>query len=287
MFVRECENACEFLKEYERILLEREAVSQLLLYNAYQEKDSHVSTKGSYGAVIESDLIILLYGIVSENSLLLYPVNQDKALEAVVKLTDSLVEKHISVSGIIARLDLCQGFIKQYKNYHNIAFLQKQGMDIMEIRKVNEIKPAEGLQRLAHPEDAMLVADWMLRIQMEAMQSELDYEAVLENAEKLIRDNRIYLYENTERRVVSMAAAARKLVHGITITDIYTPEEYRGNGYAAANIYYLSKALLEQGQEFCSIIVDKNNMLSIRAYEKVGYWILEDQYVFKLLEQEE
>lgn len=286
MIVKEYENAHRFLQEYEAVMLEREAVCQLLLYSAYQEKASTVNTGSSFGAVLESDAVILLFCIVPEYGLLLHPVIPDKAAEAAVILADFLAGSHTIISGIIAKLELCQSFIEQYRSYSNVSFLQKLGTDIMEIRKVNDIKPVEGIQRLAVPEDAKLVADWMIRFQMEAMLSELDYEAALKNTIKLINESKVYLYENNEHDVVSMAVTARKLVHGISITYIYTPEEYRGNGFAAANIYYLSKILLEQGQEFCSIFVDKNNLLSIRAYEKVGYQVLDDNYEFKVIELE-
>lgn len=286
MIIREYENACSFLREYEALMLEREAVCQLLLYSAYQEKDSTVNSGSSFGAILEAETTILLFCIVPEYGLLLYSVIPDKAPEATVILADYLAGNHTSISGIIAKLELCQSFIEQYRNYNNVSFLQKLGTDIMEIRKVNEIKPVEGFQRLAVSEDAKLVADWMIRFQMEAMLSELDYEAALNYTEKLIQESKIFLFESAGQTVVSMAVAARQLVHGVAITYIYTPEEYRGNGYAAANIYYLSKALLEQGQDFCSIFVDKNNLLSIRAYEKVGYQVLDDNYEFKVIEHE-
>jgi len=116
--------------------------------------------------------------------------------------------------------------------------------------------------------------------------SEMDYEAALKKATKYIEDKKIYLYENSEQKVVTMAVAARKLAHGIAITYVFTPEEYRGKGYAAANLYYLSKEMLLQGYEFCTLFVDKKNPLSNRAYEKVGYKILEDNYEFKVIPTE-
>jgi predicted GNAT family acetyltransferase len=171
----------------------------------------------------------------------------------------------------------------QYKKHINCTFAMKQGMDIMEIRKVNDIKPVEGSQRLALPEEAKLIADWMIQFQMESLASELDYEAALNKATKYIEENKIYIYENSEKKVVTMAIASRKLVHGMAITYVFTPEENRGKGYAAANMYYLSKNLLEQGYEFCTLFVDKKNPLSNRAYEKVGYKILEDNYEYMVI----
>jgi predicted GNAT family acetyltransferase len=123
----------------------------------------------------------------------------------------------------------------------------------------------------------------MIRYQIEAAISEMDYEDALNKATSLVEEKQIYVFENPENKIVSMAAAFRKLVRGIAISYIYTPEEFRGNGYAAANIYYLSKQLLEQGNEFCTLFVDKKNPLSGRAYEKVGYHIVDESYEYKVV----
>jgi predicted GNAT family acetyltransferase len=126
----------------------------------------------------------------------------------------------------------------------------------------------------------------MIEFQMEARASEMDYEAALNRANTLIENKKIYFYENLDHKVVTMAVAARELVHGIAITYVYTPEEFRGKGYAAANMYYLSKEMLEKGYEFCTLFVDKKNPLSGRAYEKVGFKTQEDNYEYKVIPAE-
>jgi predicted GNAT family acetyltransferase len=283
MLVKEYENARTFLGDYETILIENEAVSQLLLYNAHQKINSLENEKGLFGAVLEEEKTFLLFCNVEPHNLVVHVVIQEGIAQASVALADFLGDHHITINGINAKHEVCQNFMEQYKKNINCTFVEKLGMDIMEIRKVNDIKPVEGNQRHALPEEAKLIADWMIRFQIESLMSEMDYEAALNKTMKLIEDHNIYLYENNEQKVVTMAVAARKLVHGIAITYVFTPEEYRGKGYAAANMYFLSKELLEQGFEFCALFVDKKNPLSNRAYEKVGYKILEDNYEFTVI----
>jgi len=283
MVVKEYDRAHEFLAEYEATLLEREAVSQLLLYNAYQCRNNNLVDKGIFGSVTEEGKAILLYCNISPHNLVIYMVNHEKTITAASFLADYLGINQVKINGINARNDICQAFMEHYKKHYNCTFVEKLGMDIMEIREVNEIKPVEGSQRIAAQEDAKRIADWMIEFQIEALMSELDYEAALKKATKYIVEGRIYLYENDEQKVVTMAIAARKLVHGMAITYIFTPEEYRGKGYAAANMYYLSRELLDQGYEFCTLFVDKKNPLSNRAYEKVGYIVLEDNYEYQMV----
>lgn len=281
MEVKEFRDARSFLDAYEAVLLEQESVSQLVLYSAYHCCQDETCTNAIFGAVIEEEEVYLLFCNVAPYNMALYAVNIDKSMAAGEVLADYFGGNRITISGIYAKYDICQSFIGQYKKHVNCTFIEKMGMDIMEIRAVNEVKPLEGVHRPAKPDEAKLVAEWMIEFQLEALTNEMDYEAALQKASQLIEESKIFFYENDEQKVVSMAAASRSLVHGIAITYVYTPEEYRGKGYAAANIYYLSKALLEQGYEFCTLFIDKKNPLSNRAYEKVGYNIVEEIYEYK------
>ncbi len=287
MIVKEYSNADLFLKEYEAILLEKEAAAQLLLYFANQSLTGPGTGKELFGAVMEETRIVLLYVIIRGVDLIIYAAATDKEEEAAGVLADYLGNSHITIEGLNAKQTLCQSFMKQYMKYRKVSFIQKVGTDIMELRQVNDIKPVAGSQRLAVSEDSKLVADWMIQFQIEALMDEADYEAALLRATQLINRKELYLYEDEEQRAVSMAAATRRLIHGMGITYVFTPEEYRGKGYAAANIYYLSKTLLEQGFDFCTLYVDKKNPLSNRAYEKVGYKVIEDNYEYKIIPLEE
>lgn len=294
MEVKEYRDAQAFLEDYEAVMLEQEAVSQLVLYSAYhsfqnqtvQNDNANIDNTAVFGAVTEDDKVILLFADVIPYNLDVYVVKQEKASPASAALADYLGKNHIAVNGIVAVNDVCSGFMEVYKKLAGISFRKKLGIDIMELRKVNELIPIEGSHRLADPSEAKLVAEWMIEFQMESLESEMDYEAALKRAEKLINEKKIYFYEDMEQKVVTMAVAARKLVHGTAITYIFTPEEHRGKGYAAANIFYLSKELLEQNNDFCTVFVDKKNPLSGRAYEKVGYKTVGDIYEYNIIPKE-
>lgn len=286
MEVKEYENARAFINEYEAVLLEREAVSQLVLYNAYQGIKLPADKEAYYGAVLEGNTAVLLYSCIMPYNLSVYSTGTDHIEQASIALADFLGNNHVVVNGIYGKYEVCQGFIEQYKKHTGCTFMEKQGMDIMELRELNDIKLVEGTHRLAMQAESKLVAEWIIEFQMEARTSEMDYEAALSIANNLLEKNKVYFFENSERKIVTMAAASRELAHGVGITYVFTPEEYRGMGYAAANIYYLSKELLEKGYEFCTLFVDKKNPLSNRSYEKVGYKILEDIYEYKMIPAE-
>lgn len=289
MFVREYENASKFLIDYEEIMMDREAVSQLILYNAYHNLTAVASAKCMFGAVLDEEVHLLFCNVAPYN-LVIYAVNsninKEKMQEATKALVDFIININIPIKGINAKFDLCKSFIDAYKEREDVDFLENLGMDIMEIRTVNDVKPVEGVHRLAKQEEAKLIADWMIQYYFETLASEMDYEAALNKVTKLISEDKIFVYENTEQKVVSMGVATRQLVHGMAFSYAFTPEEYRGKGYAIANIYYMSKYFLENGFEFCTLFVDKRNTLSERAYEKVGFHIIEDNFDYRMLYNE-
>jgi predicted GNAT family acetyltransferase len=284
MLIKEYDEEGLFLKDYEYHIRRKEAVGQLLLYPAYNSLSPMDEGREIYGAVLQEQEPILLFCNKIGHNLILLSLQQENSVDAAVALADYFGSRNIAITGITGQGELCQSFIDQYKMLVPCNFIQNQETEIMEVRQVNEQKTISGQQRLADPSEAKLVADWMLRFWMEARMSELDYEAALVKATWLIEEKKLYLYENEEGEAVSMAAICKTVLSGIMITYIYTPEEYRGMGYTASNIYYLSKFLLTQGYDFCTLLSDKKNLLLKRAYEKVGYRTLEDVCRYMLLQ---
>lgn len=285
MVVKVYDNAKLFLEENETALLERESVSQLVLYNAYQIQKNIQENNGQLGVVMEEDEIILHFSNRPPHNMAIYIYDNSKDTNAAAMLlADYMAENQIHFEGIHASQEICEAFIDQYRKSVKSTFAEKMAMDIMEITQVNELKGVEGKTRLAIPEEAKLMTEWLVQFQIEALTKEIDYESALVKITRLIDDNKLYVFEDTNEAVVSMAASTRQLIHGIAISYVYTPEEYRGMGYAAANVYNVSKKYLDDGNDFCTLFVDRKNLLSKRAYEKVGYETIDEMYEYKLLQ---
>lgn len=281
MVVHEYENAKAYLEIHEEALLEYESCSQLVLFSAYQNVDRFDHEECRFGVVFDQGQTILHFCNVLPHHMDLYvPCNlEDHIEEAAKALADYAVEEEFVIKGLFGKQNVCQSFIEQYKKGRHCGFVEKRPMDIMEIRELYDITLVEGNHRLATEEDMKLIAEWIVNIQIEAEASEINYELALIKAKKLIEAKRFFLYEDNEGTVVSMAAASKQLLHGVAFNYVYTPEEYRGIGYAVANVYHMTKNYLEQGYQFCTLYVDKEHNLSSRAYEKLGY-----QFVYEIYE---
>lgn len=286
MFVIVYENPDAYLRDYEAVLLEKEAISQLILYEAYRlRQKTYEDKEGLFGVVMDENSPILHFFNMPSRNLIIYIQDDSRDIrQAAMILADYLAENQIIPEGLNAKYEVCEAFIGQFTKSFNCTFAERMALYIMEIRQLIDIKPAEGRTRLAIPNEVKLLTEWMIQYQIEALAKEVDYESALTSISKLINNNKLYVFENAQQIVVSMAAATRRLARGVAINNVYTPEEYRGMGYAATNIYNISKTYLEDGNVFCTLFVDKNNILSKRAYEKVGYNVIDDIYEYKLLQ---
>lgn len=278
------ETVSKFLEENKSILLERESVSQLILFNALiNEKESTSPTKCFGKVVDDKNGPLLLFANVHPYNLLIHAVCPRGYTSGVIELADYIIDRGIEINGLNTKKEICDCFIEEYKRKQlGYDFKENLAMDIMELRSLKEIKLAEGKFRNAKLDDLDIIAKWMVEFASDALGESVFYDDQIPKAKHMIESRAFYVFENTEGILVSMAAAARQLPNGVCINYVYTPEQYRNKGYAATNMYYLSKSILDQGNQFCTLFVDKKNPISNRVYKKIGYEIIEDQFDYRL-----
>lgn len=286
MIIRRYETPQIFLAIYEELLLEQEAATQLLLHNAYQKLIVPVCPSCIFGAVLKEEEPVLLFCNVLPHNLVLYAMKKDEGIAAVEELASFIWKEDIKINGVNGQQALCQKFIEVYSQWNGAAFVEHLALDIMEVRELQEMELIDGHQRKATEEDGSLVTDWVIQYKMETKTVELNYEEAMVRVRRWIGEEKLYLYINDSHVPVSMVVIVRKLLHGLGMGYAYTPDEYRGNGYAVANVYHLCKAFLRDDVEFCSLFVDRKNQVSHRAYEKIGFQFIEDHYEYRLLEME-
>jgi len=280
MRVIEYNDANAFFNDYKQILLENEAACQLILNNIFLHTEAGASGR-IFGSVIDDAGVYLMFCKMPSNSMAIYAANKEHIAESAQKLSEYMIAGGFMAGEIRGNYDVCLHLAEHISKNVECSFAKTGEMAILELREVNDIKLAEGIQRPARADEVQLVADWMIESQLEAVSSEMDYEDMLKKAAQYIDDGKVYLFEKDDI-VVSMVIKERKLIKGVLLSYIYTPVDYRGEGYAAANVYYLSKALLDEGNEFCTMMADKKNPLSIRTYEKIGYRVIDDIYEYRL-----
>lgn len=267
-----CQNGQQFIEQFKTILVTREVVYQLIMSNAFASKEIMCCPECFFGAVLdESEQPVLLFGHTAPHRLLIYSVDNKLNQQAVSLLANYVHEKKIDISGISASESICNEFLSFDKAH---SYQRGISMDIMELRKVNDIELNSGHFRSANGEDLDLIARWHIAFNAEANGHLINYtEAYVKNQKRI---NDFYLFEDISGKICAMACVARKLLEGCCITMVYTDPTERGKGYCSTLMYHLAKLQLEKGYKYLGLFVDQENPISNHTYKKVGYRVLED-----------
>ena len=273
----------EFLKINEKVLLKKEAVNQLILFNAYTNKDEDFNKDILFGRVEDREGILLIFCNVSPYNLLIHNLKEE--VDGSIKvLADYLIENKIGIRGINSSKKVCEKFIDYYEEKAKCKFNERLAMDVMELRKLNQVTLPKGYFREATEKDLDLIIDWHIKFVKEALNEDMVVEDFIEKLVTRIRNGAIYIFEDENHIPVSMAAFTKQLKKGISVSLVYSDARKRGMGYGVAVVYNLSKLYLERGNEFCSLFVDKRNPVSNGVYAKIGYKIIEDNFDYRIVQ---
>lgn len=277
------ERVKDFYEKTRQFLLQREAVSQLLIANALRNIEEMSTPERFFGCAIdEQGEYALMFCSVHPFNLCVYSMGSPQEDYYIKELAQYLHTHNLPIKGITAKDTLCMSFLETYQALSHQEVKLELAMDIMELKKLSPINLAKGSIRKASLNELDLITRWEILFAKEALNKDVE-EGVLERVRKKIELGIIYLYFNEQDEPVSMLNAARKLENGMVFNEIYTPVRYRGKGYAQTNVHLASKMYLEQGNQFCALFVDKTNPISNRVYEKVGYEIIENCYAYQIM----
>ena len=273
----------DFLDDNDEFLLEKEALTQLILVNAKSNEEKETSEDILFGR-IENNLgmVKLIFCSVKPRNLIVYDLDKE-SYESPEFLAEYLIKEKIDISGINANKKVCDKFIAYYKEIKKCEFKEKLAMDIMELRKPNvDMVYPKGTFREANLSDLDMLIDWEIKFTKEALDEDIKVEDFKEKLTSRIENKQVYLFEDENNIPMSMTVMNRQLKKGISISLVYSSKEGRGKGYGLAVVYNVCKEYLNRGNEFCTLFVDKKNPISNGVYKKIGFEILEDNYDYRI-----
>lgn len=124
----------------------------------------------------------------------------------------------------------------------------------------------DGELRAASDADMPLLVEWMDAFSLDIGISGIDHRA---RAESLILGSSLFLWEDSVPR--SMVAATAKTPHGVRLGYVYTPEAFRGSGFATIAVASLTDRLLREGRRMAFLYTDLSNTTSNSIYARIGY----------------
>ena len=269
----------DFLRENRDFLRKNEAVCQLNLGNCITHAQEKCRPGLLFGRYEEAGAMCLLFGDTAPwNICLNAPLGMEASIQAAADLARYLLEENIEIAGVTARKDLADAFMGAYGE----QFTLRSSMDIMVLRETIAPEKQPGLVRNTTADDIDLVAQWCHGFYLDIHGEEHSLEDIRKEQGERVKNGLYYLFETPEGQPVSMAAAFRDLSHGICISGVYTPPQYRGQGYCQNTVAALCREKLSEGKDYCTLFVDKKNPISNRVYKKIGFEIVENCYEYKL-----
>ncbi len=182
-------------------------------------------------------------------------------------LAEELYRRGITLPGVVGPSPGAECFARCWSEFGGHTARLDMGQNVYRSDRVEWGIPCVGRLRPANPDDLALLVPWYEQFHRDlrfdgphntrgGLQEKVDYE-------------QLYVWENGQ--VTSMAAWARETSRGVTINLVYTPSEFRRNGYATACVAALTQHLLDQGHASCFLHADRQNPTSNAIYQKIGY----------------
>ncbi len=168
------------------------------------------------------------------------------------------------VSGLVTEVG---AFLQAWQTLTGQSHQQIMNMKIHQLTQVKPVATVSGYLRPATETDRPLLLDWFT-----AFSSEVG-ELVSQEAEQAVstglKKQSIHLWQDGSP--VSWASGSQSLPAAARIGPVYTPPEYRQQGYATACVAALSQKLLDQGCDRCFLFTDLANPTSNHIYQEIGY----------------
>lgn len=143
----------------------------------------------------------------------------------------------------------------------------------MRLFRLGELTPPDpapaGGERLATEADVPLVAAWTREFALAIGDEPAeDYTGFVTER---ISEGRLWLWEDSDGRPVSMAAVSRAIEGQARVHLVHTPPAERGRGYAAGATAAVSRAAREAGAAQVLLFTDLANPTSNALYRRLGY----------------
>ncbi|MDJ0636128.1 MAG: GNAT family N-acetyltransferase [Xenococcaceae cyanobacterium MO_188.B29] len=271
MQIQQFNNPKLYYEKVKAYLLQEEAVHCMILgiCNTLIESPHHYETQPYLVAIKNKDRVVAAAVRTSPRKLIL---SRSPQSEAIVKIAQDLATKDKSLPGVIASQPEATIFAQTWHSLTGQTYQQSLALRIHQLEAVSSLKQAKqisGYLRQATASDHQLLTTWIQDFRQEALGQNAPKSESDRWFDSKLKQDSLFVWQ--DQTIVSMVAYGGKTPQGIRINAVYTPPEYRQNGYATACVAAISQKLLDRGYKYCFLYTDVNNPTSNSMYQKIGY----------------
>ncbi|MBC7712439.1 MAG: GNAT family N-acetyltransferase [Rhizobacter sp.] len=259
-----------FLAANEELLLAQESFHNLILGLAYGIRDGKVITSGPLYFSIEENGKVIACALRS-NVERPFIVTQcpDYGIDQLINV---LNDEKINLKAVVGEEKTSTYFKDQWTKLNNLNFKVSIHLGVYQCHKV--IMPENLSSKLIQgsKEHSEIIRKYISGFFDDCFPD--NKNAKEEVAILLTRhlDNKtVFLLVNEKNEVVSMDVHARSTLNGGTISLVYTPPEYRGQGFGSTVVALTAQKILDDGKKFVTLFTDLTNPTSNSIYQKVGF----------------
>jgi hypothetical protein len=196
------------------------------------------------------------------------------------RVADDLLGRKIGLPGVNGPKETSRAFAELWAKKKGCMYELHRSMRIYQLSNIIFSRPVNGRMRLSLSSETGALADYAADFNTDIGEPQTMQQATA-TVEQLTKDRRLYVWDDGGIR--SVTAVGGPTAHGMRISLVYTPPEFRGKGYASALVVAVSQAMLDSGKKFCFLFADLTNPVSNRIYQRIGFVPVCDfaEYEFK------
>ncbi len=263
----------DFLLALEPVLAENELLNSLMLGIAYRVREvpEAYGEIPPYFAMVAEEGVPILAAVMTPPFGVILSALADDVHTALPLLAADLQASGYPVPDVSGANPLPGQFAEIWADLTGSKYELEMAQRIYELRQVTLPTGVPGRFTQAGVQHTALIGRWLRAFEVDCFgtTSRTD-EQYTTAAGKRIEEGAWYFWEDGGKPV-SMALRTRPTQHGISVSGVYTPPEFRRRGYASACVAALSQYLLDEGYQFCSLFTDLANPTSNRIYMQIGY----------------
>ena len=183
-------------------------------------------------------------------------------------LADVVADAYLDVlpelGGVAGDRPAATAFAKRWSTARSTAATESKGTRLHKLGSVTRLEATGGTPRLMTADEVQLAAEWVA----------VDFRDELggvdvEWAERHLENGTLWFWE-VDGTPVSMVGHHLPLFGVCRVGPVYTPVEFRRNGYAGALTSQVSAEILANGNQAC-LYTDLANPTSNKIYFEIGY----------------
>ncbi|WP_112248980.1 GNAT family N-acetyltransferase [Kribbella monticola] len=179
-------------------------------------------------------------------------------------VADSYLGVLTDLSAVAGDRPAASAFAKRWTDARGVTATETKATRLHKLGELTTLEATGGSPRLMTADDVQLAAEWVA----------VDFREELggvdvEWAERHLKDGTLWFWE-VDGRPVSMVGHHLPLFSVCRVGPVYTPAEFRRNGYAGALTSHVSARILADGNQSC-LYTDLANPTSNKIYHQIGY----------------